>query len=140
MGFRKILVGLDGSEGSWRALDRALQEAKLHKAELWALTVHELPRFSATVSEVEEEKVQAESFTASIQREALLTARDMNVALHLDVVEGHPSQMLVSYAKEGGFDLIVIGHSGHSGLWGNLLGSTTDKVVDHAHCSVLVVR
>ncbi len=140
MGFRKILVGLDGSEGSWKALDAAIHEAKLHRAEVWALTVHELPRFAATVSEVEEEKAQAESFTASIQREALHTALEMNVTLHIDVVEGHPAQMLVSYAKERGFDLIVIGHSGHSGLWGNLLGSTTDKVVDHAHCSVLVVR
>lgn len=44
------------------------------------------------------------------------------------------------YALEVGADLLIIGHSGHSGIWGRLLGTTADKVVDHAPCSVLVVR
>jgi nucleotide-binding universal stress UspA family protein len=35
---------------------------------------------------------------------------------------------------------LIIGHRGHSGIWGRLLGTTADKVVDHAPCSVLVVR
>jgi nucleotide-binding universal stress UspA family protein len=46
----------------------------------------------------------------------------------------------VSFAKEGNYDLIVIGHSDHSELWGRLLGDTADRVSDHAHCSVLIVK
>lgn len=140
MDFRKILVGFDGSEGSWRALEVALREAKVHRAEVWALTVQELPHFAATIGEFEEEKARVDSYTSNIQREARSMALEMNLDLRFTVVEGHPAQVLVDYAKEGNFDLVVVGHSGHSRLWGNLLGSTTDKVVDHAHCSVLVVR
>jgi len=53
---------------------------------------------------------------------------------------GHAGQVLPHYALEVGADLLIIGHSGHSGIWGRLLGTTADKVVDHAPCSVLVVR
>ena len=48
--------------------------------------------------------------------------------------------MLVKLAAENGFDLIVIGHSDHSELWGRLLGDTADRIADHAHCSVLIVK
>jgi nucleotide-binding universal stress UspA family protein len=34
----------------------------------------------------------------------------------------------------------VVGHSDHSGLWGRLLGDTADRISDHAHCSVLIVK
>lgn len=36
--------------------------------------------------------------------------------------------------------MIVVGHSDHSELWGRLLGDTADRVSDHAHCSVLIVK
>jgi nucleotide-binding universal stress UspA family protein len=47
---------------------------------------------------------------------------------------------MVNFAREGGYDLIVIGHSDHSELWGRLLGDTADRIADHAHCSVLIVK
>jgi len=53
---------------------------------------------------------------------------------------GHPAKMIVKFADEGGCDLIVIGHSDHSELWGRLLGDTADRISDHAHCSVLIVK
>lgn len=54
--FRKILVGLDGSETSWCAFRRALALAHEHGSELWALSVEDhLPRFPATIDEVVEE-------------------------------------------------------------------------------------
>ena len=53
---------------------------------------------------------------------------------------GHPAQALVHYVKESHIDLLVIGHTGHSKLWGTFLGTTADKVVRHAESSVLVVR
>jgi nucleotide-binding universal stress UspA family protein len=39
-----------------------------------------------------------------------------------------------------GYDLILISRSDHSELWGRLLGDTADRVSDHAHCSVLIVK
>ena len=43
-------------------------------------------------------------------------------------------------ADEGRYDLVVVGHSDHSELWGRLLGDTADRISDHAHCSVLIVK
>jgi nucleotide-binding universal stress UspA family protein len=48
--------------------------------------------------------------------------------------------MLLKVAEEGGYDLIVIGHSDHSELWGRMLGDTADRIADHASCSVLIVK
>ena len=53
---------------------------------------------------------------------------------------GHAGQVLPHYAlEEVGADLLIIGHSGHSGIWGRLLGTTADKVYQCA-VFVLVVR
>ncbi|MBM2826178.1 MAG: Universal stress protein, partial [Dehalococcoidia bacterium] len=55
--FRKILVGFDGSEGSWRALRAAIALAQEQASEVWAVSVEDhLPHFAATVGEMEEEK------------------------------------------------------------------------------------
>jgi predicted RNA-binding Zn-ribbon protein involved in translation (DUF1610 family) len=55
--FQKILLAYDGSSGAKRALDVALELAKVASAELWALAVEErLPQYAATVDEVKEEK------------------------------------------------------------------------------------
>jgi nucleotide-binding universal stress UspA family protein len=62
------------------------------------------------------------------------------VALGTQVRAGHPAQRIVEVSREQRIDLIVIGHSGHSGVWGRFLGSTAEKVSRHATCSVLLVR
>jgi nucleotide-binding universal stress UspA family protein len=56
------------------------------------------------------------------------------------LLRGHAAQRVVEFARKEGADLIVIGHSGHSSVWGTFLGTTADKIVRHAACSVLVVR
>jgi nucleotide-binding universal stress UspA family protein len=51
-----------------------------------------------------------------------------------------PADVIIRHAEEIGADLIVLGTNPHSALSRRVLGATVDKVVDHAHCSVLVVR
>ena len=67
-------------------------------------------------------------------------ANSEGVTLHTDIRIGHPARGLVDYVTERGVDLLVLGHSGHSSLWGTFLGTTADKVMRHAPCSVRVVR
>lgn len=52
----------------------------------------------------------------------------------------HPAQQIVQAAQEHQVDLIVVGHGGHSGVWGMFLGTTAEKVSRHVPCSVLIVR
>jgi len=140
--FSRILVGFDGSEGSWKALRVALALARLSAgAEVWALSVEEgLPHLPETIDEFAEEKERQNAIFQLLHGQASALAAEEGVDLKVRVVAGHPAQALVRFAEQGAFDLLVIGHSGRSGIWGTFLGSTADKIVRHAKCSVLVVR
>jgi nucleotide-binding universal stress UspA family protein len=138
--YRRIAVGLDGSEGSRRGLEAAIALARVAKAELFLISIEELPRYPAALDEIDDEQRSAEKFYREIQDEAVERVNAAGLVVHREIRPGHAAQALPHYAMEVGADLLVIGHSGHSGIWGRLLGTTADKVVDHAPCSVLVVR
>ena len=138
--YARIVVGLDGSQGSRQALDKAIELARVAKAELFLISVEELPRYPAAVDEINGEQRAAERFFHKAQREATARVNEAGLVAHGEIRAGHPAQVLPHYALEIGADLMVIGHSGHSAIWGRLLGTTADKIVDHVPCSVLVVR
>ncbi len=89
---------------------------------------------------MDDEQRSAEKFFKEVQDEAVQQITGAGLIVHREIRPGHAAQALPHYAMEVGADLLVIGHSGHSAIWGRLLGTTADKVVDHAPCSVLVVR
>ncbi|HUL71447.1 MAG TPA: universal stress protein [Gemmatimonadales bacterium] len=139
--FHRILVGLDGSEGGRRALESAVELAALCHADMLIVSVEEkLPAYAATVGEVEDEERYEHDYFGPIQRDAQQLAESRGVRIHLEVVPGHPAVALARLAAERGCDLIVLGHTGHSRLHHLFLGSTADRVVERAHCAVLVVR
>jgi len=139
--YRTILVPFDGSAGAWQALRTALRLAREASAALTLLSVEErLPHFAAAVGEIEEEKELENHYFARVQQEAVALARAHGVEPATAIRAGPAAHVIVRYAEEQGCDLIVIGASGHSGVWGRLLGATTDRVVDHAPCDVLVAR
>ncbi len=139
--FKTIVVGYDGSAGSRRALRAAVQLAREQGSRVWTIGVEErLPRYAATIDEYQEEKETSDDFYKQLNVEAVNIAREAGVAIESIVRPGHAAKVIVEVAQELGADLLVIGHSGHSDLWGSFLGTTADKVVRHAPCSVLVVR
>ena len=139
--FQKILLAYDGSEGANRALAVGIDLAKIHGAELWALAVEEkLPRFSATIDEVQEEKQFANEQYGKLLEAAKVKAKEAGIELKPLMKPGHPAQTIVAAAKEGKFDLVLVGHTGLSGVWAAFLGTTAEKVSRHAPCSVLIVR
>ncbi len=139
--YRKILIAFDGSDGSVKALRRALLLARQQGAEVTAFSVDEhLPRFAPGVGEVDEEEDLRDQHFAELRGGAEALAKEQGAEIKTEAAVGHAAQAILSFAQEGGFDVIVIGHAGHSGLWGTLLGSTTARVVDQATCDVLVVR
>ncbi len=139
--FKKILVGYDGSKGGRAALQRAATLAKAENAQVTALWVREpLPRHSDLPGEFEGEQEAADEYFKERQKEVAEVAAQQGVDIRCETRRGHPAKTIVSYANEGGFDLIAVGHSDHSELWGRLLGDTADRISDHAHCSVLIVK
>lgn len=139
--YKKILVGYDGSEGARTALRHAVSLARDLGSEVWALWVKgSLPHYPEMVDEVEVEREAAEVFFQKITEELRAFSALHGIEIRGEMCSGHPAQTLLRFAEEGRFDLIVLGHKGHSGLWGRFLGHTPDKVSENAHCSVLIVR
>jgi nucleotide-binding universal stress UspA family protein len=139
--YKKILVAYDGSEGAQKALKAGINLAKLHQAELCALSVEEkLPRFAGTIDEVKEEKEFANQHHGKLLEAARTKAQEAGIELKTIMRAGHPAKTIVQVAKEGKFDLLLVGHTGLSAVWAAFLGTTAEKVSRHAPCSVLIVR
>lgn len=139
--FRKILVANDGSEGAKKALQAAVDLAKRYEAELHEICVEEkLPHYAATVGEVEEAKQEAADYFRRVIREAEQAALTQGVQLTSHVVPGHEVETVVTFAKDRGMDLLVIGFMGHSKIFGRIWGSTSQNLTKLAPCSVLVVK
>ncbi len=139
--FRKILVADDGSEGARLALVLAADIAARYGAELHSLTVEEeLPRYAATVDEVEASRERREEYFAKIRAEAELVASACGVKIETHVQAGHEVETTVTFCREGGFDLLVLGFMGHSRIFERVWGSTSQTLTRLAPCSVLVAK
>jgi len=140
MPFERVLVAIDGSDASDRAFAKAIELVAAVRAELTALAIEgPLPAYAATIAEVDEVKREKDAFfgrLAALAREQAATA---GIELQVVVRAGHASEVISTFATEGGYDLIVLGHKGHF-LRDHLLGSTADRVAEHATCPVMIVR
>jgi nucleotide-binding universal stress UspA family protein len=140
MVYKKILHGLDGSEGSFRALEAAIDMAKEYKAELHTVSVEEVPHYAGTVGEIIEAKHAANGKYGKAIHTAKEAAQQQGVEIHCHVFTGHEVKTIVELIKEKGFDLLVIGFMGHSALYDRVMGSTCNNLIRLASCSVLVVK
>lgn len=136
----KILVGLDGSDNSYRAMEVAIDFAKLYHAELYAISAEGLPRFSESVSEVEEEKTEIASHFKDIMAKAQEIANKNQFTVTAHVVSGHQVKAIVDFIEENEIDLLVIGFIGRSALYDRIMGSTCQSLVRLANCSVHIVK
>jgi nucleotide-binding universal stress UspA family protein len=137
----KILVANDGSEGAKKALRMAVDLAKRYDAELHQVSVEEhLPHYAATVGEVVEAKQEAAEYFRKVIREAELIAQAEGLRLTAHVLPGHEVETIVTFAKDHGFDLLVIGFMGHSKIFGRIWGSTSQTLAKLSPCTVLVVK
>jgi len=139
--FSKILVAHDGSEGAKKALSVAIDLAKRCQSELHSISVEQhLPHYAATVGEVLEARSVADDYFKMITKEAKSLATQQGVTLHPHVLPGHEVETVVTFAKEKGFDLLVIGFMGHSKIFGRIWGSTSQNLTRLSPCMVLVVK
>jgi len=141
----KVLVGIDGSDHSFRAAQYALEISKKYVAKLIAVTVTYMPAKSrmsqqeaievgAGLSEMDKAKTWVESFTQSV--------RENKIDLKTELVNSQRpvDYVILEYAEKEGIDLIVIGTRGRSGLSKIVLGSVASRIVTYSHFPVLVVK
>jgi nucleotide-binding universal stress UspA family protein len=138
----KILVPVDGSDNSFRALDQALFIAKSTGAAVTAIHVIDRP---PTVY-VESQKLLDELMSnyrkesAKILDKSQEKAKEKGVAIDTVLAEGDPATNISGYAEKEGFDLLVIGSRGLGRFRAAVLGSTSNKVLHHTKCSVLITK
>jgi len=138
--FQKILVAIDGSAASEKALAAAVDLAIHCKAEVTALGVVELPEVGGMIDEVDEMQRTAEGRFKEIGDAAVQYARSRGVALRSVTVRGHAADSIVRYAENEGMNVVVVGQHGHSRITRFFLGSTTDRVSEHCPCTVMIVK
>jgi nucleotide-binding universal stress UspA family protein len=131
-----ILLAYDGSEPARHAARRAAALARLQGVGVELLVVGEL---APTGYGTETPIVDSEVFT-QVAAEGVELLQGLGVEAHGHVVWGRPGPEIVRIAETGGYETVVLGHAGHGRLEALLLGSVANYVIDHAHCSVLVVR
>jgi nucleotide-binding universal stress UspA family protein len=148
---KNILVPIDGSEHSVRAVSYALDLAEKYSADIKLLSVAQpvvatgsmfltqpiLPPASTAIY-VKEIEAAHEKILSEALRKAKESKPNINISKQL--VNGRPADKIVKIANDGNFDLIVIGSRGAGGIKEFFLGSVSDRVADEARCPVLLVK
>jgi nucleotide-binding universal stress UspA family protein len=136
----KMLIANDGSPGGEKALVYALELARRLKIGITMICVEDIPRRPASISGIDEAHADEESAFDNVVASAKDLAETYGVKLHAHVVPGHPFPSVVEFVRKNGYDLLVVGFMGHSALYNRLIGSTADRLVEHAPCTVMVVK
>jgi nucleotide-binding universal stress UspA family protein len=137
-----VIVAVDGSAHSTRALARAAREAGIHHEPLTVLTVHQAVLgysgapmvYPGDMTETEKARDAAQAETDKIVAE-LDGPRPESVTVK--AVHGLPAEELINASRDA--DMVVLGSRGAGGFKHLLMGSVTSQVAQHAHCAVLIV-
>jgi nucleotide-binding universal stress UspA family protein len=140
--WKTVLVGVDGSANSHKALTWAAAEAADHGADLVVLNVweHTLPPPAGSVSVSERYVPDPSQRTAEdlLKEITDVLGADPPILVQPLVKQGNPAKVLIEESADA--DLLVVGTRGHGGFRGLVLGSVSQHVAAYAKCSVAVVR
>lgn len=141
--YAKILVPLDGSPFSERALEHASELARGTGAEIIILeavqdSLAAVPeaRYRVPVSQVYGSAIRGRNYLEEVARRIRLDGEKVR----WKVREGDPREAIVSFARRENVDLIVMSTHGHEGLTRRLLGCLAEKVAWQSGCPVMLVK
>lgn len=141
--FSKVLVAFDGSELSVKALNEAIVMAENNPE--FQLDVVTALNPTAQISSA----VIYASVLSELRKDAVDMLNEVNEELanklpnhttRTMVLEGNPGEEIVKYADEHGFEMIIMGSRGLSGIKELFLGSVSHNVLQRANCPVLVIK
>ena len=139
--FNHILLGVDGSEHALHAAETAADLARSMKSGILRIVV----AYDPVPSYLGEPNMQTAISARMKEAETILKKAKDAVGeipgeIHTEILEGPPAEAIIDVAKTRKSDLIVMGSRGLGRLSGALIGSQSQKVVQHAPCPVLIVR
>jgi len=140
--FTNILIALDGSEASQRALSRAVDEARVWSAQLQAIYVVETGLFSSlppdNTVEIMYRVLEKEGKTVLEKARKFGAENGITIATHIK--QGHAGTEITTLAVKEKSDLIIVGSHGKSNTDRLLIGSVSTFVVTHSTVTTMVVR
>jgi nucleotide-binding universal stress UspA family protein len=148
----KILLAIDGSDQSLKAVNYAIDTAIHQKSnvQVIAITVIELAKLNLStfiaaptygLEDLKEKRKQAEKLLGGIEK--LVKGKDKTIEFKSDILENPTlkiSSIIIDYAENENANLIVVGNRGKHGFKRLLLGSVASDIVTFSHCPVLVVK
>jgi nucleotide-binding universal stress UspA family protein len=144
--FRSIVVGIDGSETAGKAVDAAVELAKLSGATLELVSAYEPVSIQRPRDEGRhvppdlQWMINRRADVDATLHQAAERARAAGVAAQTYAREGDPADAILDVAEELGAGLIVVGNKGRTGARRFLLGSVPNRVSHHAPCAVMIIR
>jgi len=138
-----IVVGIDGSHNASRALDWAIAEAALRKADLTVITVHPVPASywtgQPTLLPGDETKLAEvrKSADEAVGNAVAAQGDTQPASVTVKAEHGFPATVLID--AYGDSDLLVVGSRGGGGFGALAMGSVSSQVVHHAKCPVVIV-
>jgi nucleotide-binding universal stress UspA family protein len=137
--YSKILLPTDGSENAIRAAEHAAALAEKFGAQTTIATaVYVPPMYSSDIVGVEDAFLtEATRMIESTKK--VFSTKNLECATKL-LRWVHPVEGICNEAREGEYDLVVMGRTGRADKPGNVLGSVSDGVLREAPCAVLIVR
>jgi len=145
--FTRVLMASDGSESALKAARASAEVATKFAVPLTVIYVFSVPATVATfggdqMGAVDPQVVEswAEEMKRAVADRTSRVIEEAGVPFTFRTEQGYPAEEIVSVAEEERCDLIVLGSRGHGPLRSRLLGSTSDWVLHHARCSVLIVK
>ena len=144
--YSTVLVGTDGSDSSFRAVDRAALIARDAGAKLLLACAYR-PMSEREVRDAQDAlggesyKVAGATPAEDVLRDAADRARGLGTQdIEMQAIEGDPVDALVDLAADEHVDLLVIGNRGLNSLAGRMLGSVPANISHRASCDVLIVH
>lgn len=135
----RILVAIDGSSRSEKALDTAVKLAQQNGGRLAAVTVLDSIGAPACSQLPERSRRQARARLEELLQTAGNFAKSRGVLLSAVLREGHPADAILGCAEEQQAELLVLGASSKPGRDAEI-GGTADQVSSHCGCDVLIVK
>ena len=137
--FENVLVPIDRSKSSLKALNSAIEIGQMSGAEITIL--HVIPSVEeSTKSRVTAFEKQLEKQGRDILNDAAGVAKKQKVKFKTSLVNDSPGHAIVRLAKKGKFDHIVMSTTGKGSAQGDMLGSVSNYVVHKAEIPVYLIR
>src|SRR5258707_7581353 len=137
---KRIVVGVDGSASSVRALSWAVEEAALKGAVVDAVIAWEWPPYFGSIGWVAPVEAFPEDLARQVLAETIAKAvgSEPKVEIRSKVVSGSPARVIVD--ASAGAEQLVVGNRGHGTIAGALLGSVSTAAAHHAQCPVTIIH